>query len=111
MNLILKFLVVAGAIFLLANYIPGISVASTNTILIVAVVWSLIIMLVRPVLRVLTFPLTLITLGLFSFVLNAALFFAMTYVVPGFTVDGIVPAVIGAAILSFVTYLADKVLG
>lgn len=111
MNIILKFLVIAGAVFLLANYIPGISVASTNTILLVAAVWSVIILLIRPVLRVLTFPLTLITLGLFSFVLNAALFFAMTYVVPGFTVAGIVPAVIGAAILSFVTYLAEKVLG
>lgn len=111
MNLILKFLVIAGAVFLLANYVPGISVTNTNTILLVAAVWSVIILLVRPVLRILTFPLTLITLGLFSFVLNAALFFAMTYVVPGFTVEGIVPAVIGAAILSGVSYLAEKVLG
>lgn len=110
-KLILKFAIVAAAIYAIAMYVPGIGVDTTQTILIVAAVWSIIIMLVRPVLRVLTFPLTLITLGLFSFVLNAALFFAMTYVVPGFTVDGIVPAVIGSAILSAVSYIADHLLG
>lgn len=110
-KILLRFLIIAGAVYLIARYISGIHVEDTNTILIVAAVWSLIIMLIRPVLKVLTFPLTLITLGLFSFVLNAFLFYAMTYVVPGFTVAGIIPALIGSVILSFVSSTADHLLG
>ncbi len=110
-KLVIRFLAVAAAVYAIATYINGIHVSTTETILIVAAVWSLIVMLVRPVLKVLTFPLTLITLGLFSFVLNAILFFAMTYVVPGFVVDGIIPAVVGSAILSAVSYIVDHLLG
>lgn len=110
-KILLRFLIIAGAIYLISNYISGIAVRDTTTLLIVAAVWSLIIMLIRPVLKVLTFPLTLVTLGLFSFVLNAVLFYAMTYFVPGFTVAGIVPALVGSAILSFVSSLSDHLLG
>lgn len=111
LKLVLKFLVIAAAVYGIATYVDGISVDTTQTILIVAAVWSVIILLIRPVLRVLTFPLTLLTLGLFSFVLNAALFFGMTYLVPGFSVDGIMSAVIGSFILSAVSYVADHLLG
>ena len=110
MKLLLRFLIIAATVYLISAYISGIHANSTNTILIVALVWSLIIMLVRPVLKVLTFPLTLITLGLFSFVLNAVLFYAMTYFVPGFTVAGVVPALVGSAILSCVSSAAHHLL-
>lgn len=110
-TIVLKFLVLVGAVYGIATYVNGITVDTTQTILIVAAVWSVIILLIRPVLRVLTFPLTLLTLGLFSFVLNAALFFGMTYIVPGFSVDGIVPAVVGSFVLSAVAYVADHLLG
>lgn len=109
-KLILKFFVIAAAVYGIATYVQGIAVDTTQTILIVAAVWSVIILLIRPVLRVLTFPLTLLTLGLFSFALNAALFFGMTYVVPGFSVEGIVPAVVGSFILSATSYIADRLL-
>jgi putative membrane protein len=106
-KLALKFAISAVAVYLIATYIPGIHVDSTKTILIVALVWSLIAMFVRPVLKVLTFPITLITLGLFSFVLNALLFAAVAYMVPGFAVSGIIPALIGSIILSFASSLAE----
>jgi putative membrane protein len=109
-KLVIRFLLSAAAIYLIARYIPGIAVRDTQTILIVAGVWSLIIMFVRPVLKVLTFPLTLVTLGLFSFVLNALLFALMAYVVPGFSVSGILPALIGSVVLSFVSSTADHLL-
>ncbi len=111
LKLALKFIIIAGTVYLLASYINGIVVKDTNTILFVAAVWSVIILLIRPVLRVLTFPLTLISLGLFSFVLNAVLFYGITYVVPGFHVTGIFSALVGSAALSFVTAAADHLLG
>lgn len=106
----LRFILVAAAVYLIATYIPGITVRDNTTILIVAAVWSLIVMFVRPVLRVLTFPLTLITLGLFSFVLNAILFAAMEFLVPGFSIAGIIPAILGSLILSFVSSVGDHLL-
>ena len=103
----IKFAITAVAVYLIATYIPGIRVSSTQTILTVALVWSLITLFIRPVLKVLTFPITLVTLGLFSFVLNALLFGAMAYFVPGFGVEGIIPALIGSIILSFASSLAE----
>lgn len=106
-TLTFKFCIAAIAVYLIAKYIPGITVSGTYTIFIVALVWSLITMFVRPVLKILTFPITLITLGLFSFILNAILFAAMAFFVPGFTVTGIIPAFVGSIILSLATSLAE----
>ena len=109
-KLVLKFAITTGVIYLIATYISGITVADTQTVLFVALAWSLITLLVRPVLKVLTFPITLITFGLFSFVLNALLFFGMTYIVPGFSVDGVIPALIGSALLSAASSVVDHLL-
>jgi|SRR3989344_593191 len=111
MHTILKYLGTVAAVYLTVSIIPGISVAGGwATILLVALVWSVITMVVRPVLAILTLPITVITLGLFSFVLNALLFYAMTYVVPGFSVDGFLPALLGALVLSIFTWLIHKAL-
>ena len=109
LKLALKFVISAIAVYLIATYIPGIHVASTKTILIVALAWSLITMFIRPVLKILTFPITLITLGLFSFVLNALLFWAMTLIVPGFVVAGFLPALLGAIVLSVLSWLINQI--
>ncbi len=111
MHLVLKFLGTVAAVYLTVSLVPGVDiVGGWMTLLVVALVWSVIVMVIRPVLRVLTFPITLITFGLFSIVLNAFLFYAMQWVVPGFTVAGLIPALIGALVLSLLTWLIDKVL-
>ena len=107
---IIQFVVIAGTVFLIANNVPGIHVeGGYKTVLFVALVWSLVSMVLKPVLSILTLPLTFITLGLFSFILNAFLFAAMEWVVPGFVVDGFIPALIGSVVLSFVTWVTSKV--
>lgn len=111
MKLIFRFGIIALAVYLIATYIEGINATDTKTILITAALWSVIVLLIRPVLKILTFPLTLITFGLFSFVLNALLFFGMAYIVPGFSVEGVIPAVVGSAILSLVSSFADHIFG
>lgn len=116
MHTVLRYLGTVAAVYLTVNLVPGISVQGGlpgqgwTTILIVALVWSVITMVVRPVLSVLTLPITLITFGLFSFVLNALLFWAMTVVVPGFAVAGFLPALLGAVVLSILTWLIQKTL-
>jgi putative membrane protein len=79
------------------------------TTLLVALVWSVITMVIRPVLQLLTLPITIVTLGLFSFILNAVLFWAMTLIVPQFEVAGFFPALLGAIVLSILTWLIQKV--
>ncbi|OGG54254.1 hypothetical protein A3H16_01600 [Candidatus Kaiserbacteria bacterium RIFCSPLOWO2_12_FULL_53_8] len=111
MRTILRYLGTVAAVFLTVNLVPGITVAGGwTTILLVALVWSVIMMIIKPVLTILTLPITILTLGLFSFILNALLFWAMTLIVPGFIVAGFLPALLGALVLSVLTWLIHQIL-
>jgi putative membrane protein len=110
LKLILHVVATAGALLLIAQYIPGISVESFTTAIIVALVWGLLGITVKPILKLLTLPINILTLGLFSFVLNAFLFWAMSAFVPGFEVSGFIPALEGSIILSIVSGLLNIVL-
>lgn len=111
MHTLLKYLGTVAAVYLTVSIVPGISVSGGwITILLVALLWSVITMVIRPVLRILTLPLTILTIGLFSFILNALLFWAMTLIIPGFVVAGFVPALLGALVLSILTWLIHQIL-
>lgn len=111
MHTLLRFAGTVGAVIVTVNLVPGISLAGGwVTILLVALVWSVVVGVVRPVLHVLTLPITLLTFGLFSLILNAFLFYAVTWVVPGFEVAGFFPALLGALALSVFGWLISRVL-
>jgi putative membrane protein len=111
MHTLLRFAGTVAAILLTINLVPGITISGGWTsILLVALVWSVLTMVVRPVLAILTLPITIVTLGLFSFVLNAFLFYAMQWLVPGFAVVGFVPALLGALVLSILSWFIQKIL-
>lgn len=111
LSFLVRFAGTVAAVLLVVRLVPGVQIiGGWVTTLLVAFVWSLIVAVIRPVLRVLTLPITLITFGLFSLVLNAVLFYAMTWIVPGFTIDGVWAAVFGSLVLSLVTWLLDKAL-
>ena len=110
MHTLLRYLGTVAAVYLTVSIVPGITVAGGwITILLVALVWSVIMMVVKPVLSILTLPITIITLGLFSFILNALIFWAVTLIVPGFGVAGFLPALLGALVLSILTWFIQKV--
>ena len=110
MHIVLRFFAVAAAVYLTVNLVPGISVSGGwITLLLVSLVWSVIITVIKPVLSILSLPITIITLGLFSFVLNALLFWGMELIVPGFDVAGFWPALLGSIVLSLFTWLIEKV--
>ena len=111
MHTFLRFLGTVAAVFLTVNLVPGIVVSGGwITILLVALVWSVITMVIRPVLQILTLPITLVTFGLFAFILNALLFWAIELIVPGFDVSGFWYALLGAVVLSLISWLIQKVL-
>lgn len=100
-------LATAATLFFIQEYVPGIEVASFSTAVIVALVWGIIGLTIRPVLMVLTLPITVITFGLFSFVLNALLFWLLSFI-DGFSVAGFVPALLGSAALTIVAWILHR---
>ena len=110
MSLIFRWIVNALALLLIAYVVPGFSVDTLYHALIAALVLGLVNALVRPVLFVLTLPITIVTLGLFTFVLNALMIWLVSTIVDGFTVDGFVPALLAAVILWIVSLVTNHLI-
>lgn len=108
MGAITKLLLTVLALLLISNVVPGITVTSFYIAFIVAVVLGIVNLIIKPILIILTLPITLLSLGLFTFVINAALFWFVSTFIDGFTVDGFVPAFIGAFALAIVHFFAEK---
>jgi putative membrane protein len=102
-----KFLVhwatVAIGLWVAAKLIPGIAIHSLTALAVAALVLGLINASVRPVLHFLTFPITILTLGIFYLVVNGIAFGLAAFLVPGFGVSGLLPAILGAVIVSVVS--------
>jgi putative membrane protein len=110
MILLLLWLLNAAALLVVAYLLPGIAVASFGSALIAALVLGLLNTLVKPVLVLLTLPITIVTLGLFLLVLNALLFWFAGSVLKGFHVNGFWWAVIGAILYSIIAGLFTMLL-
>jgi putative membrane protein len=95
------------AIIIAAWLLPGIHIASSLSALLAGVILGFVNAIVRPVLFFLTLPLTLLTLGLFIFVLNAICFALTAWLVPGFSVDGFFSALVGALLVSVVSWILN----
>jgi putative membrane protein len=105
MKLIAKWIIVALTILALPSFVPGITVTSFGIALLVAVFFGILYAVVRPIILLLAFPITLITFGLFSFVVNALLFWGVGSFVKGFEVAGFLPALIGSFVVSAVSFV------
>ncbi len=103
MKIIIHWIVSAVAILIAAYVLPGVHVTGFVAALILALVLGIINAFLRPLLIILTLPVTILTLGLFVLVINAALVMLAAYVVPGFTVDGFWYAFFFAIVLAVVS--------
>lgn len=110
MYLLLRWFLNALALMLLAQLVPGISVSSFYAALIAALILGLVNALIRPILFLLTLPVTIVTLGLFALVLNALLLWFVGTIVKGFTVEGFFPALVGSIILWAVSVVTNQLL-
>jgi len=110
MKIILRWLLLAAALLLVAQLYPGVVVKSFGSALIAALVLGLFNALLRPILVLLTLPVTLITLGLFLFVINALMFYFAASVFDGFSVTGFGAALIGSVIYSLCGLVIDAAL-
>jgi len=110
LSLIARWILNAAALMLVAYLYPGVSVESFAAALIAALVLGLVNAVVRPILVLLTLPVTLLTLGLFLFVINALLFWLVAEVVHGFQVTGFGAALLGSILYSVITLITSWLL-
>lgn len=109
MEILIKWVLYAGALLLIAWIVPGITIAGLNTALLAAVVIGLINVVIKPILILLTLPINILTLGLFTLVINALMFLLASKLVPGFQIIGFWSAFIGALILSILSVVISGI--
>jgi len=98
-------------LFIASKLLPGVTISGTGTFILAALLLGLVNGLVRPIAFVLTLPLTIITLGLFLFVLNAAMFGLVAVLLDNFTIAGFWSAVFGAIIVSITSTVSSWCIG
>lgn len=108
MRLLSRILVSALALVLVAYIIPGIEISGLYAAIIAAIVLGLLNSVVKPLLVILTLPITILTLGLFIFVINAGLFLFAASFIDGFTVDSFITALVGSVIVSVLSAVGNK---
>jgi putative membrane protein len=110
MRFLLRVLLNAVAVFLAAQLIPGIGLTGPWATLWAGLVLGLVNAVIRPLLILLTLPATLLTMGLFIFVINAACLGLAAWFVPGFTISGFWAALFGALVISIISWLLSALL-
>ena len=103
-----KLLITMLALLFVAEYVPGIFVSGFYIALIVAVILGLINLTLKPILLILTLPINIISLGFFTFVINAFLFWFVSTFIEGLTVVGVLPAFVGALIVSVFSWIGNR---
>lgn len=111
MKLIVRILITSALVLLISHFMKGVHVAGFGTALIVAVVLGLLNIFIKPILVVLTLPVTILTLGLFLLIINAILILVCTKIVGGFTVDTFWTALLFSIILSLTQSIMYKLFG
>ncbi len=109
MKLLIGWLLNALVLLAVAYLVPGIHVSSFTYALIAAAIIGLANILIKPILLILTLPVTILTLGLFIFVINGLLFWLAGYVLKGFDVNTIMAGIIGAIVYSIISWALSAI--
>jgi len=123
MSIILRLIINAVALLITAWIVPGIHLGAAGphptrddwvTLLIVALIFGFVNVVIRPIISILSLPLTILTLGLFTFVINAFMLLLTSWIAQGmdlgFRIDGFLPALLGALIISVVSFVLSRAL-
>src|SRR5687768_5677521 len=110
-RVLLHWLIVAASLALAAYLVPGVRVSSLEALAIGSLVLGLVNALVRPVLAFLSFPITLVTLGLFYLLVNAVCFGLAAWLVPGFSSHGVLASILGALVVSLASWVLGGLFG
>lgn len=103
-----KLLISAVAFYVTAYLLPGVVISGWSSLLVVSVVWGILAVLVKPLLILLTLPVNIMTLGLFTLVINGVLVLITAKLVNGFSVNGFGTAVLAALVLSIINMILSR---
>ncbi|MEM8816950.1 MAG: phage holin family protein [Pseudomonadota bacterium] len=108
---ILRLLIIVLGLYLASRFLSGVAISGTGSFILAALLLGIVNAVVRPVLFFLTLPLTIVTLGLFIFVLNGLMFALVAALLPGFAVAGLGSAMLGAIVVSLTSMFASWFIG
>ena len=108
---IIKFLVNGFVVYATAYLLSGVTITSFKVALIVALVLAGLNILIKPILLFLSLPVTILTLGLFTFVIDALMVILATKIVPGFSVDSFLTALVFSLVMTILSYVLHKIVG
>lgn len=108
MKLVIRLLILMVAIYVASYILPGVKIDSPQTFFVLAISLAFVNAFVKPVLVFLTFPLTIVTLGIFLLILNGLLIILVSMIVPGFHVTGLITAILFGIIVSLVSSLLNN---
>lgn len=111
MSILINLLVSGLAVFVTAYILPGVMIDGFLTALIVAVVMGVVNMFIKPIIQIISLPITVVTLGLFSFIINVLLIMFVDFLVTGFTIDGFLWALVFGVVLWMVQVVLNTVIG
>lgn len=106
-----RLLITALGLWVAATIVPGMAIDGVGALIISALLLGLVNAVIRPVILVLTLPLTILTLGLFILIVNGISLALVAWLVPAFTVSGILPATLGAIIVGLTSWFASTFVG
>lgn len=109
MAVLIKLAALAIAVFVASYIIPGVTIDSIPSLLVVAIVLGVVNTFIKPILIILTLPLTVLTLGIFLLLLNGILIMLVSYIVPGFNVETFLAAILFSIVVSLVSTLISKI--
>jgi len=105
MQLLIRLVILTLGVLVAVNVIDGVNVPEIKDAIVVAVVFGLLNTFLKPVLQILALPVTILTLGIFYFVINVFIVYLTEFIVPQFTVDGFFPALLFSIVVSLVSWL------
>ena len=108
---VVRTLISALGLWLASVLLSGLTIEGPGTLLLAAVLLGVVNAFVRPIVVFLTFPITLVTLGVFLWFINALMLGLVAWLLPGFAIAGLLPALVGSAIVSFTGWLASWYVG
>ncbi len=107
-GMLINLLINALAFYVTAYIVPGIHIENLQSLAVVSIVWGVLSIVLKPILILLTLPVNIMTLGLFTFVINAFMIMIVSGIVPGFRVDSFGTALLGAVVLSLLNVVLGK---
>jgi len=111
LRLLLRTIVGMLGLWLADKFVPGVDITDNTTLLIAALIMGVVNAVIRPIVVLLTIPVTFLTLGLFLIVVNAAMFGLTAYFLEGFSVAGFWPALFGAIVTGVINWIGQSVIG